>query len=189
GSSSYAITEAKRLVCSTARVLPLFLQLCLLVSARAHSAEPPSLPRLASVSCSSLYSVSFHLLGDHRVLHYLNHSLTKAARMKILSRCQEFMKDVMEAVSEFSVVDLYPSIGVLEVSYRVQEKNDKLHGEVDWILENIVTDPRDKITVGGGGGEDLVDILLRLQKQNDLQYPLSDSVVKAIILLQTKKRQ
>ncbi|KAL1347596.1 hypothetical protein AAHE18_07G017500 [Arachis hypogaea] len=93
------------------------------------------------------------------------------------------MKDVMEAVSEFSVVDLYPSIGVLEVSYRVQEKNDKLHGEVDWILENIVTDPRDKITVGGGGGEDLVDILLRLQKQNDLQYPLSDSVVKAIILV------
>ncbi|KAL4298581.1 hypothetical protein AHAS_Ahas17G0015200 [Arachis hypogaea] len=68
------------------------------------------------------------------------------------------MKDVMEAVSEFSVVDLYPSIGVLEG-------------------QNYS---------GGGGGEDIVDILLRLQKQNDLQYPLSDSVVKAIILSSLK---
>ncbi|RYR00669.1 hypothetical protein Ahy_B07g088803 isoform B [Arachis hypogaea] len=59
----------------------------------------------------------------------------------------EFMKDVMEAVSEFSVVDLYPSIGVLEVLTGFRKKIDKLHREVDRILENIVTDHRDKITV------------------------------------------
>ncbi|RYR46914.1 hypothetical protein Ahy_A07g032774 isoform D [Arachis hypogaea] len=41
--------STERLVCSTARVLPLFLQLCFLVSACVSHAAPPSLPLLYSV--------------------------------------------------------------------------------------------------------------------------------------------
>ena len=99
----------------------------------------------------------------------------------------EIMKDVIEAVSGFSIVDLYPSIGVLQVLTGFRTKIEKLHQEADRILEKIVKDHRDKSldrkAVGQEEGEDLVDILLRLQNHGDLQHPVSDSVVKATILV------
>lgn len=58
---------------------------------------------------------------------------------------------------------------------------------MDRILENIVRDHREKNldtkAVGEENGEDLVDVLLRLQKNGNLQHPLSDTVVKATIMV------
>ncbi|KAG2402742.1 uncharacterized protein HKW66_Vig0249610 [Vigna angularis] len=56
---------------------------------------------------------------------------------------------------------------------------------MDRVLQNIVRNHRDK-TLGAFGEEhreDLVDVLLRLQKNGDLEHPLSDTVVKATLLL------
>ncbi|BAT95512.1 hypothetical protein VIGAN_08225800 [Vigna angularis var. angularis] len=55
---------------------------------------------------------------------------------------------------------------------------------MDRVLQNIVRNHRDK-TLGAFGEEhreDLVDVLLRLQKNGDLEHPLSDTVVKATLL-------
>ena len=49
---------------------------------------------------------------------------------------------------------------------------------MDRILENIVRDHREKNldtkAVGEENGEDLVDVLLRLQRNGDHQHPMSD---------------
>ncbi|KAK7299944.1 hypothetical protein RJT34_10774 [Clitoria ternatea] len=98
----------------------------------------------------------------------------------------ELMKDVPEVAGGFSVADLYPSIGVLTVLTGIRTKAEKLHREMDRILENIVRDHRDKNlesqVVGEENGKHLVDVLLRLQKNGDLKHPLTDSIVKATIL-------
>ncbi|XP_027341851.1 cytochrome P450 71D9-like [Abrus precatorius] len=96
------------------------------------------------------------------------------------------MKDVVKVVAGFSIADLYPSIEVLQVLTGLRSKVVKLHQEIDRILEKIVRDHRETSSetkeINEKAGEDLVDVLLRLQKQNNLEHPLSDSVIKATIL-------
>ncbi|KAF7815926.1 cytochrome P450 71D10 [Senna tora] len=98
----------------------------------------------------------------------------------------EMMKDVSKVASGFSLVDLFPSISVLQGLTGFRAKVERLHREMDRILENVVRDHREKgLKRKEGfdeGEEDLVDVLLRLQRQGDLEHPLSDSVVKATIL-------
>ncbi|XP_028769163.1 cytochrome P450 71D10-like [Neltuma alba] len=90
------------------------------------------------------------------------------------------MKDASKAASGFSISDIFPSIGFLQGLTGFRAKLERLHKGMDRILENIVRDHRNKEV--GEGKEDLVDVLLRLQKQSDLDHPLSNTVIKATIL-------
>ncbi|XP_027341752.1 cytochrome P450 71D9-like [Abrus precatorius] len=96
------------------------------------------------------------------------------------------MDDVSKVVAGFSIADLFPSIGVLKVLTRIKSKAEKLHQEVDRILEKILRCHMEPSSETKGTkekeGEDLVDVLLKLQKQNNLEHPLSNSVIKAIML-------
>ncbi|CAJ1971496.1 unnamed protein product [Sphenostylis stenocarpa] len=98
----------------------------------------------------------------------------------------EHMKGVSETVAGFSVADLYPSIRLLQVITRIRTRVEKIHQGMDRVLENIVRDHREKtldtMAVGEEDREDLVDVLLRLQKNGDLEHPLSDDVIKATLL-------
>ncbi|XP_027939382.1 cytochrome P450 71D10-like [Vigna unguiculata] len=97
---------------------------------------------------------------------------------------EEHMKGVVETVGGFSASDLYPSIGILQVITGIRTRVEKIHQGMDRVLQNIVRDHRDK-TLGTFGEEDrenIVDVLLRLQKNGDLEHPLSDTVVKATLM-------
>ncbi|XP_061375697.1 cytochrome P450 71D10-like [Gastrolobium bilobum] len=123
-------------------------------------------------------------------IHSLAYGITSRIAFGAKSKDQQvyidLMKDLSKVVAGFSLADLYPSIGVLQVLTGIKTKVEKMHREIDRILENIVTDHRNRIleteAVGEENGEDLVDVLLRLQKNSDLEHPLSDSIVKATIL-------
>ena len=98
------------------------------------------------------------------------------------------MKGVVETIEGFSLADLYPSIGLLQVLTGIRPRVEKIRRGMDRIIDNIVRDHRDKNSdtqpvVGEENGEDLVDVLLRLQKNGNLQHPLSDTVVKATIMV------
>ncbi|XP_058784023.1 cytochrome P450 71D10-like [Vicia villosa] len=94
------------------------------------------------------------------------------------------MKDVSKMAGGFSVADLFPSIGILQVLTGLRQKIEKLHSEMDEILENIVRSHREKNLETRDEeeiGEDLVDVLLKLQRHSDLEHPLTDTVIKATI--------
>ncbi|CAJ1963937.1 unnamed protein product [Sphenostylis stenocarpa] len=95
------------------------------------------------------------------------------------------MKDASKVLAGFSLADLYP-IKLLQVLTGLRSKVEKLHQEVDRILEKIVRDHRDTSSetkeTNEKAGEDIVDVLLRLQEQNNLEHPVSDNVIKATIL-------
>ncbi|KAL7217203.1 hypothetical protein ACSBR1_029004 [Camellia fascicularis] len=102
---------------------------------------------------------------------------------------EEFMEAMDELVAlfgGFSVADVYPSVKLLQVMSGMRRKLEKLHKRVDQILENIVNEHREKKTEREserGEAEDLVDVLLRVQKDGELEFPLTDDNIKAVILV------
>lgn len=95
------------------------------------------------------------------------------------------MKDVVKLISGFSIADLYPSFEVLQVLTGIRSRAEKVHKEIDRILEKILRyHQRDtSLETKVGSEKEGVDVLLRLQKQNNLEHPLSDSIIKANMLV------
>ncbi|MBA0632759.1 hypothetical protein Godav_001440 [Gossypium davidsonii] len=79
--------------------------------------------------------------------------------------------------SGFFVSEFFPSLKFLDVVSGLKHRVEKIHGEADRILGNIVNDHKESIAKGIR--EDLVDVLLRLQENGEV--PLTDNNIKAII--------
>ncbi|KAI9102354.1 hypothetical protein K1719_023556 [Acacia pycnantha] len=95
------------------------------------------------------------------------------------------MKEVLKLVGGFSLADLYPSIRVLQVLTGLRSKAEKVHKELDRILGSILRDHKDRDAQTEAPyekAEDIVDVLLKLQKHNNLEHPLSDEMIKAAMM-------
>ncbi|XP_058742876.1 cytochrome P450 71D10-like [Vicia villosa] len=98
---------------------------------------------------------------------------------------QEFKSTINKAISlmgGFCISDLYPSYKFLQRLSRSKTKMEKLHKELDIILQDILNDHKD-CHAEANKNEDLVDVLLKVQQENDeSQHPLTDESIKSIIL-------
>ncbi|KAK2985147.1 hypothetical protein RJ640_004828 [Escallonia rubra] len=95
------------------------------------------------------------------------------------------MEEIIELGSGFNIADMYPSVKWLEVISGLQPRFEKIHKKVDKILDNILNEHKNRTIMATGKGdanEDLVDVLIRYQKHGDLEFPLTDSNIKAVIL-------
>ncbi|KAL5802173.1 hypothetical protein ACOSQ4_030478 [Xanthoceras sorbifolium] len=137
----------------------------------------------------TIHSNEGSLLNLSEKIFALTYGIT--ARAAFGNKCkdqQKFISIVMEdnrLASGFSIADLYPSIRMLEVISGIQLKFKKLHQEQDRILGDILKEHRQrKLNMETGQGkadEDLVDVFLRLQQDSDLESPLTDDNIKAVI--------
>jgi cytochrome P450 len=97
---------------------------------------------------------------------------------------QEFLSAIDETVSllgGFCIADLYPSIKILERVNWAKTKIEKVHREIDMILQDII-DEHKSIHKEANKDEDLVDVLLKIQQESDnLIHPLTDDNLKPII--------
>ncbi|WJX10479.1 hypothetical protein P8452_01197 [Trifolium repens] len=86
----------------------------------------------------------------------------------------------------FDIAELFPSVKWLPLVSGLRPKLERLHREIDQILEDIIIEHKEaKSKVGEGEvGEDLVDVLLKFQNgnHNDQDICLTDNNIKAIIL-------
>ncbi|MBA0550252.1 hypothetical protein Golax_017854 [Gossypium laxum] len=113
------------------------------------------------------------------------------AAMAFGSKCseEEKFKSIITKVTELStgltLADFFPSIKAVEVISGIRPKLEKLHGEADRILENIISEHKERRIEGNGSGEDekdIVDMLLDLQQHGNLDFPLSSNNIKSVIL-------
>ncbi|KAK2378035.1 cytochrome P450 71D10 [Trifolium repens] len=97
---------------------------------------------------------------------------------------QEFLSAIDETVSllgGFCIADLYPSIKILERVNWAKTKIEKVHREIDMILQDII-DEHKSIHKEANKDEDLVDVLLKIQQESDNSlHPLTDDNLKPII--------
>ncbi|KAH7844972.1 hypothetical protein Vadar_033807 [Vaccinium darrowii] len=102
---------------------------------------------------------------------------------------EEFISIVEEALvlaAGFNLVDVYPSVKLFERITGIRRMLEKMHEKLDQIVESIVREHKERKkperAKGEAEGEDIVDVLLRIQKQGDLEFPLTDNNIKAVIL-------
>ncbi|GJN38913.1 hypothetical protein PR202_gb27994 [Eleusine coracana subsp. coracana] len=111
------------------------------------------------------------------------------ARAVLGDRCKDrdvFLRELdrsIQLVAGFNPADLWPSswlVRRLSSSVRrAEECRDTVHG----ILDGIIKEHLERMDSGAGAGEaeDLLDVLLKIQRDGGLQIPLDMVVIKAVI--------
>ncbi|XP_020206095.1 cytochrome P450 71D10 [Cajanus cajan] len=134
--------------------------------------EVSELIKKVSASEGCVFNLSEHV-------YPLIYAIAARALFGKKSRYQEvFIKTIKKQLSligGFSVADLYPSIGVLQV--RAKRKVEEVHREVDKVLQDIIDEHKNRKSEQRETVEDLVDVLLRFQSE----YPLTEDNLKAVI--------
>ncbi|KAJ9693761.1 hypothetical protein PVL29_009630 [Vitis rotundifolia] len=93
--------------------------------------------------------------------------------------------EITRLASGFCLADLYPSVKWIPLVSGVRQKLEKVQQRIDGILQIVVDEHRERMKTTTGKLEeekDLVDVLLKLQQDGDLELPLTDDNIKAVIL-------
>ncbi|KAI3863316.1 hypothetical protein MKX03_008271 [Papaver bracteatum] len=112
------------------------------------------------------------------------------------NRLPKVLTVTQELFSGFCIADFYPGLewinSVTGLKKKLLKNLSDLRSVCDEIIsEHMNRDNNQNKTVGGGGHipapdrEDFVDVLLRVQKAGDLEVPITDDNLKALVLVIT----
>ncbi|PIA38426.1 hypothetical protein AQUCO_02800261v1 [Aquilegia coerulea] len=116
------------------------------------------------------------------------------ARAAFGKKCKEkdkeaflaLMKESMRLAGGFDFADLYPSLTLLHGINGKKLKLEEIRQKLDKILEGIINEHKEKRTIreienNPGYVEDVLDVILRLQEENNLDVPVENDNIKAVI--------
>lgn len=105
---------------------------------------------------------------------------------------QEFvvplMRRVIEEAAGFGFVDLFPSLKFIHFITGKRAKLENLQKQVDEVLDNVVKEHEEKRKKAKEDGvevedEDFVDVLLRIQQNENPDFKMTTTQIKALILV------
>lgn len=102
---------------------------------------------------------------------------------------KRIMTETLKLASGFCLADMYPSNELLKLFSLVRLKLEKLQRASDRILEDIVNEHKQRINrtsseTGHQHEEDhILGVLLKLQQRSDLEVPLNNDQIKAVIVV------
>ncbi|XP_004249520.2 premnaspirodiene oxygenase-like [Solanum lycopersicum] len=126
-----------------------------------------------------------------RILWYTSSITCKTAFGDQLLKDQEkfiqMVKKLVELASGFSLADIFPSIKILGVLTGARSRILKVHKNVDAIVEDVINEHKKNLASGkkgngAFGGENLVDVLIRLMGSGELKIPITNDNIKAIMV-------
>jgi cytochrome P450 len=86
-----------------------------------------------------------------------------------------------------SLPDLFPSSRLAMLVSRAPARIQAYRRRMRQIMDGIIQEHRERAAVAGDGDgedeEDFVDVLLRLQKEVDSQFPLTTENIKTVMLV------
>ncbi|XP_038685689.1 tabersonine 16-hydroxylase 1-like [Tripterygium wilfordii] len=89
------------------------------------------------------------------------------------------IREIVEVSSESSLANMFPSIKLFHLISGMRTRLEKLHHEVDKILERLMHEHGvNKSRIGN----DLLDILLNLQAQGEFKFPLTADNIKGLVM-------
>ncbi|KAI9116273.1 hypothetical protein K1719_012440 [Acacia pycnantha] len=103
-------------------------------------------------------------------------------KTKNVGRILEIMEQTTRLGSGLSISDFYPSLEFVSVITGTRARMMKVHKDGDKVFDDIIREHKEKkINNVEVVEEDLVDVLLKIQKDNDFDIPLSLDNIKAVI--------
>ncbi|KAL6524170.1 hypothetical protein OROMI_031265 [Orobanche minor] len=90
------------------------------------------------------------------------------------------LKKAVAMAGGFELADFFPSVKLLYVVSWNRHKLMSMRRRLDEILDGILEEHKLKQS-GEFGGEDIVDVLLRMQKNEELEFPITNDNIKAVI--------
>ncbi|CAN0908303.1 Desmethyl-deoxy-podophyllotoxin synthase [Linum grandiflorum] len=121
---------------------------------------------------------------------YTSSVIARSAFGEECGETKEFMdliKDSIELVGGFSVEDMFPSMTWLQLFFGVRSRMVEISRGMDKILDGIMNEHKQRQQGRRRGHDDvedrgdLVDILLKVQENRELEFPLTDNNIKAVI--------
>ncbi|KAI5660810.1 hypothetical protein M9H77_20133 [Catharanthus roseus] len=119
----------------------------------------------------------------------MTYCITARAAFGKANKYQEAFKKNMEKFDELGqgldIADLYPSIKFLQILTGMERKLKTMFKVVDEILQDIVDEHRKEMKkqkLEGEENQDIVDVFLNLQEKGDLEFPITDENIKAVLL-------
>ncbi|CAN6216193.1 unnamed protein product [Urochloa humidicola] len=92
------------------------------------------------------------------------------------------LERMVKMVAKMSLPDLFPSSRLAMLVSRMPGKMKRQRQELVAFIDNIVREHEENRAVAGNGGkEDLLDVLLRIQREGDLQVPITTDNIKSVI--------
>ncbi|XP_027079288.1 premnaspirodiene oxygenase-like [Coffea arabica] len=125
-----------------------------------------------------------------QVFSYASSMVCRAAFGQVSKEDQyefvQLMKQVAALAGGFDIADLFPSYKILHVLTGMKPKLLKIHHKMDSIFEKLIEEhiknqTRNKKLVADASQEDLIDVLLRIRDSGNLQFPITNNNIKAII--------
>ncbi|RWW64835.1 hypothetical protein BHE74_00027906 [Ensete ventricosum] len=111
------------------------------------------------------------------------------AARAILGRKCKYQKQFLQVTNQgleesggFSLADLFPSSSLVSLLSGMSLKLPRLHREMDAILSSIIQEHREGNSTEQAE-EDLVDVLLKVQREGSLPFAFTDEAVKAVVLV------
>ncbi|CAN1836353.1 Desmethyl-deoxy-podophyllotoxin synthase [Linum perenne] len=121
-----------------------------------------------------------------RMLYSLGNSvISRAAFGKIQKHWEAFFpvqREIIKALQGASLWDVYPSSKLVCLLTGAETKLKKLHKEADAILQMIIDDHIATRSARKEKEEDLVDVLLNHTVDQDLEIPITNRDIKAVLL-------
>nr|XP_043622397.1 costunolide synthase-like [Erigeron canadensis] len=93
----------------------------------------------------------------------------------------ELLTEVMNGLGDIDVVSYFPSFQFLYNISGKKAKWLKTHKQLDIILEEILNEHRKRTSINQDH-EDLLEVLLRIKETGDLDVPITNENVKAVVL-------
>ncbi|GFP93740.1 cytochrome p450 71d15 [Phtheirospermum japonicum] len=120
-----------------------------------------------------------------KIFMFTSSITSRAAFGKVMSDRKTLVAMLKKAVAMaggFEVADFFPSFKLLHVLSWNRYKLLRMRRKVDVILDGIVEEHKLKQS-GEFGGEDIVDALLRIQRNEELEFPITNENIKAVIFV------
>ncbi|KAF8032387.1 hypothetical protein BT93_D1335 [Corymbia citriodora subsp. variegata] len=130
---------------------------------------------------------------SEKIFGFSNSVLSKAAVGKRCKQQEAFIALLEESVAltgGFGVAEIFPSLKILTRLSSMKSKMDMLLGKMDKIFDSIIEEhkmERDRFSRINdddalGGGEDILDVLLRLEQSKEVEFHPTADDIKGLIL-------
>uniref|UniRef100_A0ACD5ZNR2 Uncharacterized protein n=1 Tax=Avena sativa TaxID=4498 RepID=A0ACD5ZNR2_AVESA len=116
-----------------------------------------------------------------------NDVVTRAVFGGKFTQQREFLREMDEAfqlLGGFSLVDLFPSSWLVRRLSNGERHMRRCHGRIQQIIAGVIHKRKAAGEDGCGSDsdeEDLLDVLLRLQREDSLEFPLTTEVIGAVL--------